>query len=171
MTALRQRRLPRGERGASAVEAALTFPVFLLFFVAGCSLLWIVAARSALAQGARAGARFAALPESPFTCTTAPCPATYDTYPTEVEVAAVVADETPLLAVPASAVDVCRYRATTTPADFAAAGACLADADVGENDKVAVRVTHTVPDVFRPFAGIFGIGAQVRVTEGEARSE
>ena len=152
------RRLDR-ERGAATVEMALAFPILLLVLMASMSLLWVLAARSALDHGARLGARYAGLTTT----------ATGIDYPSKAEVRDYVDAKVALFTV--DHVDVCYYNGQKpTAAEFDVEAKCRPQPDA-PNQKVAVRVRHDVPDVFGIFTTVLGLGNHQSVTGGEARVE
>lgn len=77
-------RRARDQRGSTTVELAFVFPVLLSVLCGSMALLWLVGARSALADAARSAARFAAIERE--TCLE-PC------YPDEAAVQAEVDED------------------------------------------------------------------------------
>ena len=147
------------ERGASTVETALAFPLLLLVLMGSMSVLWVLAARSALDHGARLGARYAGVTTT----------ATGIDYPSEHQVRDYVDARVALFAV--DHVDVCYYNGLKpTPAQFGDTTKCRNQPDA-PNQRVAVRVRHDVPDVFGMFTTVLGLGNHQSVTGGEARVE
>lgn len=138
------------DRGAVLVEYAFAFPVLLLTVVAGLSLLWLTAVKSAVGQAAREGARYASTATAP----------TYRTHPSAADVAARINSRVPL-------VDL-----NETNVAIAYPGCPAPCANPPANSPLSVTVTVSMPGPLRPFAGIFGAAQTVSSTShGEVRAE
>jgi len=133
----------RDERGSAIVEFSLVVPVFFLVVVAAASIVWLMGARSAVSGAARDGARYASIRhESPS------CPGTV-CYPTADEVKTYVQQRAAGYGVETVEVTPATYR----------------------NQVIEVKVQRHLPNAFRSFAGIFGLGEPLYTSTGRARAE
>jgi Flp pilus assembly protein TadG len=139
------------QRGSSVVETAFVFPVLLLVLTTCMSLLWYVAARSAVANTARDAARFATIETDVF-CDDSPC------YPDVATIQAEVDDGGSVFGMSG-----CKVGMTPTPV---AAESAIAST----NEKVQLTVTCDLPDVFKTLDFI-GLGSISSTTTATKRAE
>ena len=159
----------RNERGAALVEFALVFPFLFLAIITVLTMLWMLAAKSAMSGAARDGARYASIRHDAFNCDLdcdGEFPAEIAQYPSEADIAAYVNDR------------VGSFGPVTVEVDSDATDACdgaepLDDADSPRipNSPLTVTVCRDLPVIFQPVASIFGWDALIYETEAKVRAE
>lgn len=129
------------QRGSTTVELAFVFPVLLTVLCGSMALLWLVGARSALADAARSAARFAAIETE---ACLEPC------YPDEAAVQAEVDDDAETFGLTG-----CEVALTAVTA---------------RNEDPDLSVTCELPNVFAPLQ-LLGIDSITAATTVHRRAE
>jgi Flp pilus assembly protein TadG len=158
----------RDQRGSETIEFSLVAPIFFLAVIAAFSLTRLAFLKTATAQAAKEAARYASV--------SLPCPSTGSgvwctsgkrTFPDAGTVASRVNARVPLFSFAAS---------DFTISFTSRSGTCTLNAancsPPPPNATVTVQVNKTIPQPFRPFAGIFNLGTTINATaSGITRSE
>jgi len=162
------RRIRRDERGAELVEFSLVAPIFFLVMIAALALTWLAFLKTATAQAAKEAARYASV--------SVPCPASGSgawctigkrTFPDAAAVATRVNSRVPLFNFGASDFTI-TYTSRT--------GTCALNqancSPPASSSTLTVQVSKSIPQPFRPFAGIFDLGTTINASaSGITRSE
>ena len=160
--------LRRDERGAEMIEFSLIAPVFFLAVIAALALTWLAFLKTATAQAAKEAARYASVSlPCPTSGSGAWCTSGKRSFPDATAVATRVNSRVPLFSFAAG-----DFTITYT----SRSGSCsLNQANCSPpppSARVMVQVNKSIPQPFRPFAGIFDLGNTIQATaNGMTRGE